>query len=259
MLIKSGKAMRGQSLVEFALIIPIMVLIIIGVFEFSRMFLAWLTVQNSAQSAARYASTGQGYMDGVAVRLDSIRDQARSRAVGLDIDTSAGPSSPGYFRVYVYAGDEPVAGKEAPGGPNALVAVDVVFNYPLITPLVNMIAPYIRLTGHSEMINEQFRHPGFGTPPGLLPATIAPTPTPKPTNTPAITPIPTMLPTFTATVPTPLPTITTLPTYTTAPTNTTAPTSTTQPTSTTRPTPTATPCPWYCSSYPWMCPPGCRP
>jgi Flp pilus assembly protein TadG len=44
MLIKSGKAMRGQSLVEFALIIPTLILIIIGIFEFSSMFLAWLTV-----------------------------------------------------------------------------------------------------------------------------------------------------------------------------------------------------------------------
>jgi hypothetical protein len=248
MLIKSGKAMRGQSLVEFAMIIPIMVLIIFGIFEFSRIFLTWLTVQHSAQAAARYATTGEGYQDGISARLGYIKDEARRQAVGLNIDTSAGPSSPGYFRVYVYAGDEPIAGQESPGGPNARVAVDVVFNYPLITPLVNMLAPYIRLTGHSEMINEQFRHPGYGTPPGLLPATIAPTPTPKPTDTPLVTPIPTLLPTFTATVPTPTSTITTLPTYTPAPTNTTAPTSTRVPTSTTRPTSTATPCHW------WWCP-----
>jgi hypothetical protein len=258
MLKKCGKAMRGQSLVEFAMIIPIMVLIIFGIFEFSRMFLAWLTVQHSAQAAARYATTGKGYQD-VGVRLENIREEAKTRAVGLNIDSSAGPSSPGYFRVYVYASDPPVLGAEYPGGPNARVAVDVVFNYPMITPLVNMIAPYIRLTGHSEMINEQFRHPGYGTPPGLLPATIAPTPTPKPTDTPAVTPIPTLPPTFTATVPTPTPTITTLPTFTSAPTNTTVPTSTRVPTSTTQPTPTAITCPWYCTSFPWMCPPQCGP
>jgi hypothetical protein len=219
--------MGGQSLVEFAMIIPIVVLIIFSIFEFSRMFLAWLTVQNSAQAAARYATTGHGDQSGT--RLQDIRGEARSRAVGLNIDSSAGPSSPGYFRVFVYAGDEPIAGKEAPGGPNARVAVDVVFNFPLITPLVNMIAPYITVRGHSEMINEQFRHPGYGTPPGLLPATIAPTPTPAPTDTPAATAIPTLPPTFTATVPTPMPTITTLPTYTLAPTSTTRPTSTATP------------------------------
>ena len=235
--------MGGQSLVEFALIIPILVMIIFGVFEFSRMFENWQTLQNIAQGAARFASTGAGYRDGNNARLGYIKDEAEKRTTSLNIDASAGPSSPGYFHVYVYASDEPIPGKEAPGGPNVRVAVDVVFNYPLITPLVNMIAPYIRLTGHSEMITEQYRHPGYGTPPGLLPPTIPSTPSPVPTNTPEVTAIPTLPPTFTATVPTPTATLTTLPTYTPAPTSTRVPTSTTQP------TPTATPCRWW-----WMCP-----
>ncbi len=255
MLKKSWKAMRGQSLVEFALIIPTIVLIIFVVFEFSCMFQNWLTIQNIAHGAARYASTGAGYRDGSNARLGYIKDEAVKRTTSLNIDASAGPLTPGYFHVYVYASDEPIAGKESPGGPNARVAVDVVFNYPLITPLVNMIAPYIRLTGHSEILTEQYRHPGYGTPPGLIPPTIPPTPTPSPvsTNTPAVTAIPTLPPTFTATIPAPTATITTLPTYTSAPTSTRVPTSTTQP------TPTATPCPSYCRSYPWMCSPECRP
>jgi len=193
MLIKCGKAVRGQTLVEFALIIPTLLLIIFGMFDFSRLFLAWLTVQNSAQAAARYATTGKGYQDGVAARLQDIKDKATSRAVGLGIDTSAGPSSPGYFHVYVYAADEPTPGKEAPGGPNVRVAVDVVFNYPLISPLVNRIASYITVRGHSEMINERYRFPGYGTPPGVLPPTIPPTPTPTPTPTQTPTPKPILI------------------------------------------------------------------
>ncbi|MFZ0533965.1 MAG: TadE family protein [Anaerolineales bacterium] len=251
MLIKSGKAMRGQTLVEFALIIPTLLLIIFGVFEFGRIFQVWMTVQNCAQAAARFATTGERFVDPSIDRWDSgrlgaIKAEARSKAVSLNIDNSAGPSSPGYFHVYVYASDPPVQGTEYPGGPNARVAVDVVFNHPLITPLVNMIAPYITLRAHSEMINEQYRHPGYGTPPGVLPPTIFPTPTPVPTDTPVVTAIPTLPPTVTATVPTPTPTITTLPTYTAVTTQTSTtipptPTRTRRPTRT--PTPTRTPPP----------------
>jgi hypothetical protein len=224
---------------------------IFGVFELSRMAQNWMEIQNIAQGAARFATTGSGFRDGSAARLGYIKDEARKRVISLGIDTTAGPTSPGYFQVFVYASDEPVPGKQAPGGPNARVVVDVVFNYPLVTPLVNLIAPYIRLSGHAEMINEQFRHPGYGTPPGLIPPTIphTPTPSPMPTNTAAVTALPTLPPTFTATVPPPTATITTLPTYTPAPTSTTQPTPTRVPTSTTRPTPTATPCRWW-----WMCP-----
>jgi Flp pilus assembly protein TadG len=250
MSIQRGKPTIGQSLVEFAMIIPTLLMIILGVFEFGRVLQVWLTVQNCAQNAARFATTGeQSVAPSVdmwdSARLSAIKAEARCRAVSLSIDDSAGPSSPGYFHVFVYGSDPPVQGAEYPGGPNARVAVDVVFNHPLIMPLANRIASYITLRAHAEMINEQFRHPGYGTPVGVLPPTIFPTP--EPTNTPAATATSGVPPTFTATVPTPTPTLTytTLPTYTTAPTQT----STTIPptaimTKTATHTPTSTPCPW---------------
>jgi Flp pilus assembly protein TadG len=243
MLIKRVKHSYGQTLVEFSLILPALILIVMGLFEFGRMLQVWLTIEYCAQAAARYASTGQQSVAGDpwdSARLAAVKAVALNKAVTLNIQSSAGPSDPGYFRVYVYASDPPVLGSEYPGGPNARVAVDVVFNHPLITPLVNLLAPFITLNAHAETINERFRHPGYGTPAGRIPPTIFPTPTPIKTATNGPTPTATMgFPTRTATSTTAPPTLTATTTLT--PTRTSRPTHTLTPTRTPTPTRTARP------------------
>jgi hypothetical protein len=56
---RSTMRRRGQTLAEFALTLPILLLLIFGIIEFGRIFQAWVTLQNSARAAARYATTGQ--------------------------------------------------------------------------------------------------------------------------------------------------------------------------------------------------------
>ncbi len=48
-----GLARRGQSMVEFALILPLFVLIIIGVFDLGRAFFAFISISNAAREGAR--------------------------------------------------------------------------------------------------------------------------------------------------------------------------------------------------------------
>ncbi|MEO8392912.1 MAG: TadE/TadG family type IV pilus assembly protein, partial [Chloroflexota bacterium] len=43
---------------EFAITLPILLLLLFGIIEFGRIFQAWVTLQNSARAAARYATTG---------------------------------------------------------------------------------------------------------------------------------------------------------------------------------------------------------
>ncbi len=50
---------RGQALVEFALILPVLLMILMVIIEVGRLFSAWLIVENVARESARYASTGQ--------------------------------------------------------------------------------------------------------------------------------------------------------------------------------------------------------
>jgi hypothetical protein len=49
---------KGQTLAEFAITLPILLLLLFGIIEFGRIFQAWVTLQNSARAAARYATTG---------------------------------------------------------------------------------------------------------------------------------------------------------------------------------------------------------
>jgi len=53
------RSRRGQTLAEFALTLPILLMLMFGVIEFARIFQAWITLQNAARTAARYAITGQ--------------------------------------------------------------------------------------------------------------------------------------------------------------------------------------------------------
>ena len=92
---------KGQGLVEFALILPLLLLMFFGIIEFGRIFQAYLTVQHAAREAARYAVTGQGGAE----RVRAIKEKAVQATAGLNVDYSKidwreGPGS-GYYAACV--------------------------------------------------------------------------------------------------------------------------------------------------------------
>ncbi|MGQ0602637.1 MAG: TadE/TadG family type IV pilus assembly protein, partial [Anaerolineales bacterium] len=56
---RTTKRSLGQGLVEFALVLPVLLLLIFGIIEFARLFAAWLAIQNAARFGVRYAVTGR--------------------------------------------------------------------------------------------------------------------------------------------------------------------------------------------------------
>lgn len=198
---KNRPRSKGQAMVEFALTILLFLILLLAVVEFGRMLQVWVTMQRAAQTGARFAATGQLSEDPLvdpwdSARLAAVKAEVQQACKSLAIGYG-GPDTPRYFNVSVYASDSPDLSQEFPGGPNARVIVDVVYNYEPVTPFLQGFAPYLRLTAHAEKINERFRHPGYGTPAGELPPTVV-TPTPTPTSTP--TPTPTSTSTNTPTV-----------------------------------------------------------
>ncbi|HRF98788.1 MAG TPA: pilus assembly protein, partial [Aggregatilineales bacterium] len=109
---KNGKP-KAQAMVEFALIIPLLMLVLVGVIEFSRLMFAWIIIENSTRFGIRYATTGQyesAYCNGggvynvatydlngdgslcssdeeedTAPRVFSIRDETRRIIVGFNL------------------------------------------------------------------------------------------------------------------------------------------------------------------------------
>jgi hypothetical protein len=57
--LRSRPEARAQALLEFALALPVLLLLIFGIIEFGRLLQAWLAVQNAARFGLRYAVTGE--------------------------------------------------------------------------------------------------------------------------------------------------------------------------------------------------------
>ena len=77
---------RGQSLVEFALVLPIFLLILSGIMDFGFLLYSRMTVINAAREGARVAMTmteDPGAIPG------AVSSQVSAAAGGLDVSTTA--------------------------------------------------------------------------------------------------------------------------------------------------------------------------
>ena len=68
---------KGQSLVEFALVLPMLLLLLMGIFDLGRAVYYFSTISNAANEAARYGAIYHCDESG-------IEDVARQFAIGLD-------------------------------------------------------------------------------------------------------------------------------------------------------------------------------
>ena len=56
-----GRSERGASLVEFALVVPVLLALVMGIIEFGWLFNGWITITGSAREGARLAAVGKDY------------------------------------------------------------------------------------------------------------------------------------------------------------------------------------------------------
>jgi len=54
-----GRKRRGQTLIEFALVLPILLLVLLGIIEFGWLISRTYTVGNATREGARYAALGK--------------------------------------------------------------------------------------------------------------------------------------------------------------------------------------------------------
>ena len=85
-----GKSIRGQSLVEFALVLPMFLLLLIGVAEFGR---AWMTrniLTGASREAARIAAV-QGNAASALSRANAILSSAGISGAAVNISDDGVP------------------------------------------------------------------------------------------------------------------------------------------------------------------------
>jgi Flp pilus assembly protein TadG len=65
------EADRGAAAVEFALIVPLLLLLVFGIMEFSRLYNEQISLSNAARSAARVMAIGNDQGDAVTAAIDA--------------------------------------------------------------------------------------------------------------------------------------------------------------------------------------------
>ena len=89
-----GRRREGQSIVEFAIVLPIFMLILCAILDFGVVLYSQMTVINAAREGARAATSHGG--DPSAIQA-TASDRASAAAGGLDVNTTAtcGACKPG--------------------------------------------------------------------------------------------------------------------------------------------------------------------
>jgi Flp pilus assembly protein TadG len=137
---------RGQSLVEFALIVPIFVLVLIGIFDFGRAIYAFNTINQAAREAARLAIVDQ--------TISHIRDEAVESSVSLRIDATDIVVD---FRDRDTPDDEGSCVGAVSGDDNnqqsivsCFAVVTVRYEYEAATPIIGALVGTINMEGESR-------------------------------------------------------------------------------------------------------------
>ncbi len=135
----------GQSIVEFAIVLPLLLLMFFGIFEFGRFYFTKLTLQHAVREATRFAVTGNVLTDpetGEPIdRAGSIVRVILHNTENLDVALDGVSISPADG-----------------GGPEDIVRVAVDFRYNLTLPLIRGIVPdgYVDISFSTAMRNEAF-------------------------------------------------------------------------------------------------------
>ena len=142
---KGQRGEKGQALVEFALLVPIFLMLLFAVVDFGMGFHSWITVTNSAREGARLGAV-QATTAQIIVRVQDTSDLI-DEDTKMTVTVACGPSS-----------DPPPTGT-CTSQPAESVVVRVDYDYDLITPLASLVAflscdiigPTLTLSSTGEM------------------------------------------------------------------------------------------------------------
>ena len=133
---------RGQSLVEFALVLPIFLVLVLGIVDFGMGLRAWITVTNAAREGARvgavYAEAGTSGTLASPTSCSTIAEDDTASIAGRSCHTAAA----------LPREDMAVGVEGALGDTGDPVRVKMTYDYEYITPLGAFISG---LTGPLHM------------------------------------------------------------------------------------------------------------
>lgn len=131
-----AKRDRGQTLVEFALILPIFILLLVGIFDMGRGVFAYNTINNAAREAVRVAIVNQ---TNSVIEAEAIKQAVTLNLTGTDVDVN--------FLQPDYSNAAPCNATPRTG---CVVEVIVRYQYTAATPIIGNIVGVLDLEGSSR-------------------------------------------------------------------------------------------------------------
>jgi Flp pilus assembly protein TadG len=133
---------RGQSLTEFALLLPILLLLLFALFDFGRAVYAYNTVSNAAREGARIAIVDQTASGGI----PAAATEAANQAVALGLD----PSDTNEVRVLYLRPDNMTQACPA-RSVGCIAEVRVQYQFAAITPVIGSLIGPITLSSTTQI------------------------------------------------------------------------------------------------------------
>jgi Flp pilus assembly protein TadG len=115
---------RGSALVEAAIVLPLLLLLLVSILEFGRLFYTKITVESAVRQATRFAVTGNRKAD----PNDPNKDLARAEAIKQYVVEHAPSVKIERTKIIL----DPADG----GGPGDVVKVRVEHRFEFVTPLI---------------------------------------------------------------------------------------------------------------------------
>jgi Flp pilus assembly protein TadG len=112
------EAERGQSLLELAILLPVLLIILLGILDVGRLYMTMVAIHDAAAEGASYAASYPS-------RTSQIQQRAAESSTAL---TTIDPA----MVVITYGGSQ------SSGQP---ITVTVNYDYDLLTPLLSAIVP----------------------------------------------------------------------------------------------------------------------
>ena len=108
---RNGAAERGQALIEYALMVPLLFLFIVSTVNFGGLIYSWVTVANAARAGSQFAAMGSSYASyPVPAQLTAIQTLVQNETSALPNSSSTNPVVTVCQNNTLYSGN--------PNGPN---------------------------------------------------------------------------------------------------------------------------------------------
>jgi Flp pilus assembly protein TadG len=133
---RSRRSARGQGLVEFALIFPVLVIVLVAVFDLGRLVFAYNGITNAAREATRTGIVDQ--------TIANIQADAIDQATSLGLTASQ-------VDVKFCKPDGTACSTTKPTTLDALVQVQITYDWQAITPIIGNVVGPVSVTAISRM------------------------------------------------------------------------------------------------------------